>query len=70
MPRIFLVNQWIEYYDRIENPVISHAYQVPVELPSGRGRPWLFVTQSQLEYLHSLCFSWSEIAAILGTSPA
>ena len=32
------------------------------------GRPRFDISQEQLIYLHSLSFSWSQIAAILGVS--
>ena len=34
-------------------------------LMAARGRPLLIVSRSELEHLLSLCFTWSEIAAIL-----
>ena len=34
----------------------------------GQGRPRFDVARQQLEYLSSLSFSWSEIAALLGVS--
>ena len=32
------------------------------------GRPTLFINRDQVEYLHSLSFSWTEIASLFGVS--
>lgn len=63
-----LCDKWSEYCDEIVRPDISHAYRAPTECFGTRGRPRLCVTRSQLEYLKSLSFTWSEIAAIVGVS--
>ena len=45
----------------------GYRFQV-VHLPGRRGRPAFGIASSQLEYLHSLGFTWTEMAALLGVS--
>ncbi len=63
--------QWQEHSDRIgiETVVANNAYRVSAE-PSGqgRGRPRLAISRDQLEYMASLSFTWTDIAAVLGVS--
>ena len=65
-----LAVKWEEYVDRVQSIDVSQVYCAPMESSgaSRRGRPRLEVTQDQLEYLSSLSFSWTEIAALLGVS--
>ena len=64
-----LCDLWSEYCDQVVRPDISCvSYHTPVEHLGSRGRPRLCITQSQLQYLKSLAFTWSEIASILGVS--
>ena len=44
------------------------AYAVPVDTHRRRGCPQLEISRDQLEYLVSLSFNWTQIAAILGVS--
>ena len=60
--------QWSEYCDELVTPNFVHAYHCPVECIGSRERPRLCITRSQLVYLKSLSFTWSEIAAVLNVS--
>ena len=64
-----LHRKWIEYEDVIESYPMERAlsYQLPVSL-SGPGRPRFDITREQLEYLFSLSFKTTEVAALLGVS--
>ena len=44
------------------------SYQAPVTHTGRRGRPKFDIDKEQLEYLVSISFNWSEIAALLGVS--
>ena len=44
------------------------AYRAPLIRLAGRGRPTFDISREQLEYLASLLFTWSQIAALLGVS--
>ena len=60
--------RWSEYCDEVVRQDLTHAYRTPTECFGVKGRPRLCVTRNQLEYLKSLAFTWSEIAAIIGVS--
>ena len=62
-----LHRKWIEYMDVIDASTVDFSYRAGIE-QIGRGRPRFEISQSQLEYLASLSFSWSEIASLLGVS--
>ena len=64
-----LSTKWQQHMDELEGRS-SSAYQVPLQHASHLrpGRPRFSITKEQLEYLHSLHFSWTEIARILGVS--
>lgn len=62
-----LLDEWKEYRD-IYNASSSFSYQAPVMHTGRRGRPRFVVEKDQLEYLLSINFNWSEIAALLGVS--
>ena len=50
------------------NELSPSAYRVTV-MPTGvRGRPRFQISQEQLEYSHSLSFSWSDVSDMLGVS--
>ena len=49
-------------------PDTSQSSSTPTEALGGRGRHRSCITQSQLEYLKSLKFTWSEITAFTGVS--
>ena len=62
---------WLEYEDLLESfPVRSLAYQAPVlrRRHYGAGRPAFYISKDQLVYLNSLCFNWTDVAAILNVS--
>ena len=64
-----LYDMWSEYSDELLTPRASQlTYRTETEYTGCRGRPRLCITQSQLEYMTSLAFTWSEIANILGVS--
>ena len=64
-----LVGYWETYLDNIDQQNESTAYQAPVvHFPSRRGRPSFDITRHQLEYLSSLSFTWTQVAALLGVS--
>ena len=62
--------KWEEYQNILDSgsPNEALAYCVPVVHTGRRGRPRFDVTKEQLEYLASLSFTWSVIAALLGVS--
>ena len=47
---------------------VSSHYVTPTELPVGHGRPRFQISKEQLQYLHSLSFSWTAIADMLMVS--
>ena len=63
-----LIRRKWEEYQNIGSPNEALAYCVPVVHTGRRGRPRFDVTKKQLEYLASLSFTWSDIAALLGVS--
>lgn len=58
--------KWEQYLNHLEGP--AHTLHPDVLLRGRPGRPRFIVDQSQIEYLASLSFKWSEIACILGIS--
>ena len=54
--------------DHLELEGSVTAYAVPVDTHRRRGCPQLEISRDQLEYLVSLSFNWTQIAAILGVS--
>ena len=63
-----LTNEWQSYVDIKERQTDTMKYKALVSQSVGRGRPRFLVPKEQLEFLHSLCFTWSEIAQLLGVS--
>lgn len=63
-----LLDQWKEYQLILESNSRSAAYHLPIQRTYERGRPKFDIDKEQLEYLLSLSFSWSDIAALLGIS--
>ena len=62
-----MLKKWEEYKSTVEHRTLSVPH--PDTIPSiGRGRPSFNVSRSQIEYLSSLSFKWTEIAAIIGVS--
>lgn len=46
----------------------SMSYRVEVTKSIGRGRSHFLISRDQLEYLRSLSFTWTNIAALIGVS--
>jgi len=63
-----LLNQWKEYRMILDSTSQNATYHVPIQHTNEHGRPKFDIDQEQLEYLVSLSFSWSDIAALLGIS--
>ena len=65
-----LFYRWLEYENVVESfPVRCPSYQAPtVSRHSGAGRPAFYICKDQLVYLNSLCFNWTDVAAILNVS--
>ena len=61
-----LHNRWEEYKSFLEGPTQYNTLLTTQQL--GRGRLQFQVSKSQVEYLASLSFKWTEIASILGLS--
>ena len=65
-----LLEEWKDYNSLYASAHFGSSYQVPV-LHTGRsrrGRLRFEIEKEQLEYLLSISFNWSEIAALLGVS--
>lgn len=60
-----MLNMWEDYKSGGQHHYIS---QSPMLHVGNRGRPCFQVDKAQIEYLASLSFKWTEIAAILGIS--
>ena len=63
-----LTNEWQSHVDIKERQTDTMKYKALVSQSVGRGQPRFLVPKEQLEFLHSLCFTWSEIAQLLGVS--
>ena len=64
-----LLDQWKEYRLLLDSTSCGgFSYQAPVAHTGRRGRPKFDIDKEQIEYLLSLSFNWSEIAALLGVS--
>ena len=63
-----LVGLWEMYIDEMNEGNVDTAYRAPLLRLPRRGRPAFDISQEQLEYLASLSFNWSQIAALLGVS--
>lgn len=63
-----LCQEWYRYIEVRERLTESVSYSAPAEHLSRRGRPRFTITQEQLLYLRALCFTWTDIALILGVS--
>ena len=64
---VLLQSIWHEYQNSIEERSATQ-YSVAVEHTQQKGRPRFSITREQLEYLHSLSFTWDTIASMLGVS--
>lgn len=63
-----LSREWLMFLEVAETAHSSVAYRATVEATSRRGRPRFEVSSDQIEYLRSLCFSWTDISSLLGIS--
>ena len=63
-----LFQQYEDHVDQIHASRAAYAYQSVTVRDGRRGRPRFDVSRSQLEYLASMYFTWTEIAALLGVS--
>ena len=63
-----LLCYWDTYLDDLGSMSVSFRYSAEVTHRPGRGRPVFSVEKDQIEYLHSLHFSWPEISNLLGIS--
>ena len=66
-----VLSYWHLYQDRLDsvNTDVETGYQVQVvHVQGSRGRPAFGIANTQLEYLHSLGFTWTEMATLLGVS--
>ena len=69
-----LCNIAMEWEDRLDYIMVTRpntaetSYRAPVVHIRARGRPRFDINESQLEYLASLSFSWTQIASLLGVS--
>ena len=52
----------------LESTSIGFSYQARIAHTGRRGRPKFDIDKEQIEYLLSLSFNWTEIAALLGVS--
>ena len=61
-----LVGHWEVFIDDMNGRNFDVAYRAPLIRLPRRGRP--DISREQLQYLSSLSFSWSQIAALVGVS--
>jgi len=71
----YIYRQWLLYEDYLDSGAVSGTYPVSYNrvnavnaVNSELGRPRFNITKDQLEYLSSLGFKWTEVAALLGVS--
>ena len=63
-----LLDQWKEYRMLLDSTSFGFSYQAHVVHTGRRGRLKFDIEKEQIEYLLSISFNWSEIAALLGVS--
>lgn len=63
-----LSREWLMFLEVAETAHSSVAYHASVDATSRRGRPQFEVSSEQIQYLRSLCFSWTDISSLLGIS--
>ena len=63
-------SKWSKYQDIYDSGVTltETANRAPIVLSGGHGQLRFDVSKEQVEYLSSMQFTWSEIAALLGVS--
>ena len=68
----YIYRQWSLYEDHLDSGVVSGiastSYKVGIVNTGSLGRPRFDISKDQLEYLSSLGFKWTEVAALLGVS--
>ncbi len=62
------LQQWMASSDTLAVSSSSTCYGASPQCGRGMGRPRFDITVEQLEYLQSLNFTWTKIAALLGVS--
>lgn len=65
---LVLSQQYEDRVDQIHASRTSYAYHASTVRDGRLGRPRFDVSSGQLEYLSSLLFTWTEVAALLGVS--
>ena len=65
-----LYRKWDEYADVLDSSTVPTrtSYQANTNASGLPGRPPFCIQKEQLEYLSSLGFSWTEVAALIGVS--
>ena len=64
-----IISEWSIYQDSVDSNSSNQGFHFEVvHVPARRGRPPFGIRSSQLEYLHSLGFTWTEMATLLGVS--
>jgi len=68
----YIYRQWSLYEEYLDSGAVSGAhlvaYRVGVNTNCEPGRPRFDINKDQLEYLFSLGFKWTKVAALLGVS--
>ena len=60
-----LSKEWLMFLEVAETAHSSVAYRASVDATSRRGRPRIEVSTDQIEYLRSLCSSWTDVSSLL-----
>ena len=63
-----IYSEWIVYFEHYRKNECTTSYSAPVVQANETGRPTFLISESQLQYLRSLGFSWTQIADIFGVS--
>ena len=64
-----ILSDWNVYQDTFDSDTQDQGFRFEVvHVPGRRGRPAFGIRRNQLEYLHSLGFTWTEMATLLGVS--
>jgi len=62
------LEEWQKYISAMERISESLRFRVATSDRPIRGRPQFIISKEQLEYLHSMSFSWTSIASLFGVS--